>query len=117
MARIKVKGFDKKHKAIVESKTTPVLITELIARFPVMCEADIKHSLEEIRKSAEQDEDIRRIYARALKLEKCEGEGIVVDGIDALKKCVEEYGDMEIAIAILRLCKTIAGDKLKATLE
>lgn len=59
------------HKAdnllISEHKSTPVLITELIDKFPKMSEMGIYKALCEIREASERDERIRKTYAACLK--------------------------------------------------
>lgn len=67
MGKIIIKGVKKDGTIDAERKSTAVLITELIAAFPGLCEADVRHSLEEIRLSAEQDDRIRQTYAHVLK--------------------------------------------------
>ena len=67
MGKIIIKGVKKDGTIDAEKKSTAVLITELIAAFPKMCEADVRRSLEEIRLSAEQDDRIRQTFAHVLK--------------------------------------------------
>ena len=67
MSKTIIKGVKKDGMIDAECKSTAVLITELIAKLPRLCEAEVRHSLEEIRLSAEQDERIRQNYAHVLK--------------------------------------------------
>lgn len=67
MGKTIIKGVKENGMFDVERKSTAVLITELIAKLPGMCEADICRSLEEIRLSAEQDERIRKSYVQVIK--------------------------------------------------
>ena len=67
MGKTIIKGVKKNGMIDAECKSTAVLITELIAKLPRLCEAEVRHSLEEIRLSTEQDERIRQNYALALK--------------------------------------------------
>lgn len=68
MGKTIIKGVKKNGIFDAECKSTAVLITELIAKLPKLCEAEVRHSLEEIRLSAEQDERIRQDFANALKM-------------------------------------------------
>jgi hypothetical protein len=67
MGKTIIKGVKKDGMIDAEYKRTAVLITELIAKLPRLCEAEVRHSLEEIRLSSEQDERIRMDFAHALK--------------------------------------------------
>lgn len=67
MGKTIIKGVKKNGIFDAEYKSTAVLITELIAKLPRLCEAEVRHALEEIRLSAEQDERIRMDFAHALK--------------------------------------------------
>lgn len=141
MAKVIKKGFKEDGTIDTEVVSTPVLITQLIAKLPNMCEAAICKELEEIRRSAEQDERIRKCYVEALKehgiademkaeikkakaqiSEKMRGsepkreKEVIIDGIDAIRRCVKNH-DMESAVAIIKLCKAIAGDRFKVEVE
>ena len=123
--KVTVKGVKEDGTFDVERKSTAVLVTELIAEFPKMCQAEIVHSLEEIRKSAEMDDRTRRTLAHCLKeAEKKKlkaGEDIVNEheselmheGMSAIQRA-HEHGDMATALTIIKLCKAIAGDKFSA---
>lgn len=65
MGKTIIKGVKKNGIFDAEYKSTAVLITELIAKLPKLCEAEVRHSLEEIRLSAEQDERVRQDLAYA----------------------------------------------------
>lgn len=41
---------------------------------------------------------------------------LIDDGIKAVKRCIHRH-DMLSAVAILRLCKAVAGDKFEVTIE
>ena len=125
--KVTVKGVKEDGTFDVERKSTAVLITELIAEFPKMCQAEIAHSLEEIRKSAEMDDGTRRTLAHCLKEAEAEkkklkaGEDIVNEheselihgGMSAIQRA-HEHGDMATVLTIIKLCKAIAGDKFSA---
>lgn len=121
----KIKGVKEDGTFDIETKSTAALITELIAEFPKLCEADVKHRLDDIRISAEQDETIRRDFARiirnhhkksdALNEEPVEyvndhEEELIHDGIESIKRCVKNK-DFETLFTIVKFCKAIAGDK------
>lgn len=70
MGKTIFKGINKETGLIdAELKQTPVLITELIYKMfkPGTSLMDIYHDLEDIRKSAEQDQRIRQIYVEELR--------------------------------------------------
>lgn len=67
MAKVIHKGIKEDGTLDTEVVQTPILITQLIGKLPNMCEAEIQKELEEIRKSAEQDERIRKGYVAILK--------------------------------------------------
>lgn len=119
MAKVIRKGIKEDGTIDAEVVSTPVLITQLIAKLPNMCEAAICKELEEIRQSAEKDESIRKIYADSLKergSDRQREKEVITDGIDAIIRCVKNH-DMESAVAIIKLCKAIAGDRFKVELE
>ena len=67
MAKVIHKGIKEDGTIDTEVIQTPALITELIGKFPNMCEAAIRIELEEIRKSSEMDERIRKDWGKILK--------------------------------------------------
>ena len=123
--KVTIKGVKEDGTFDVERKSTAVLVTELIAEFPKMCQADIKKSLAEIRESSERDEQVRKNLAHALKKRNKEvlkaGEDIaheheselMQEGMSAIQRA-HEHGDMATVITIIKLCKAIAGDKFSA---
>lgn len=124
MAKVIHKGIKEDGTIDAEVISTPVQITQLIGKFPKMCEADICNALREIRESAEQDERIRKIYAKALKdrnhkgkeiLPPSEEKKLINRGVEAVKRCVKNH-DIASAYAILKLCKAIAGDRFTVEL-
>lgn len=60
MAKTIIKGLKPDGTIDAELKRTPVLITELIQKFPGMCEVDIYHALADIRESSERDQSMIR---------------------------------------------------------
>lgn len=54
---------------------------------------------------------------RNLKKRKSDEKEIVRAGIAVAKKLAEEYHDAASAIAVLRLCKAVAGDALEITIR
>lgn len=124
MSKIIIKGIKEDGTFDTELETTAMLVTRLIEGLPKMCcEADIQHALEEIRKSAEMDERIRRGYAFILKehqkksISPKKEKKLIDAGIEAITSCVTKHHDMESATAIIKLCKAIAGDRFQVTIE
>lgn len=120
MSKVIIKGVKEDGTFDTETKSTAVLITELIEKVPKLCEAEIQHELEDIRKSAERDTRIRQTFAHLLKEKNIphkKEKKLVNAGIKAAKKCAEEHHDVESMLAILRLCKAIAGDKFQVVVE
>lgn len=125
--KVIIKGVKEDGTFDVEHKSTAVLVTELIADFPKMCQADIEKSLAEIRESSERDERARKNIVHALKRLNKEtlkaGEDIVheheselmQEGMSAIQRA-HEHGDMATVVTIIKLCKAIAGDKFHAEL-
>ena len=117
MGKVIIKGIKENGCFDTELISTAALVTELIAKFPKMCEADVTHSLEEIRNSAEMDDRIRRTYVEVMKQRKNQhhdnndNKQIVMDGIDAAKKCFEKHHDVKSGLTILKMCKLIGGEK------
>ena len=73
MGKVIYKGLKENGLIDAELKRTPVLITELIEKVTKekTSKMDIVHDLEEIRKSAEQDQRIAQTYVHCLKIVKC----------------------------------------------
>lgn len=131
MAKVIHKGKKENGEMDTEVISTPVLITKLIGNLSKLHEADIQKALEEIRSSSEQDERIRKIYAKVLKDYKHEQvkketkenryykheKEIILGGIEAMKKCILTHHDMRSAYAIGRLCKAIAGSRFSAEIQ
>lgn len=67
MSKVIIRGIKEDGTIDAESKSTAMLVTELIEKLPKMHEADICKALEEIRLSAERDTRIRQTYARVIK--------------------------------------------------
>lgn len=123
--KVTVKGVKEDGTFDVERKSTAVLVTELIAEFPKMCQGDIEKSLAEIRESAERDDRTRRVLAHSLKEANKKtlkaGEDIaheheselMHEGMSAIQRA-HEHGDMATVLIIIKLCKAIAGDKFSA---
>lgn len=135
MGKTIIKGTRQDGTIDAEYITTPELVTRLIrdldkrdTRNPKdLCDAEIRHRLEEIRLASEQDERIRFAYANVLKKHKREEEEaekkwaefekeLVQGGIEAAKKCAEVHHDVDSMLAILKMCKAIAGDKFRIEL-
>ena len=74
MGKTIVHGFDENGQIIADHFTTPELITQLIADLPDLCEADIRHRLEEIRESSERDERIQKTYLAVIRERKAADE-------------------------------------------
>lgn len=74
MAKVIYKGLKEDGLIDAELKRTPVLITELIEKVTKekTSKMDIVHELEEIRKSAEQDQRIAQTYSHVLRVKKNE---------------------------------------------
>lgn len=72
MSKVIYKGLKENGLIDAELKRTPVLITELIEKVTKekTSKMDIVHDLEEIRKSAEQDQRIAQTYVHCLKTAK-----------------------------------------------
>ncbi len=115
MDKIIIKGVKEDGTFDTEVQTTAMLVTKLIDKFPHMCEGDIQHELEDIRKSAEMDARIRRNYAFLLKqrngLSPKKEKRLIDGGIEAVTSCVSKHHDMDSAVKILNLCKAIAGER------
>lgn len=123
--KVIIKGVKEDGTFDVEHKSTAVLITELIAKVPKMCQAEIIHGLEEVRESAEMDERARKTLTHCLKEAKKEtlkaGEDIVHEheselmheGMSAIQRA-HEHGDTATVVTIIKLCKAIAGNKFSA---
>lgn len=122
---VKIKGVKEDGTFDVERKSTAMLVTELIAEFPKLCESDIAHRLENIRTSAERDDRIRKVFAESCKKQSEElktlkeepvtyvndhEEELIRDGVESIKRCVENK-DFKTMFAIFKFCKAIAGDK------
>lgn len=65
MTKIIKKGIDENGRILTEHVSTAVLATQMIENLP-MCQGDAERALEEIRKSAELDERMRKLYASNL---------------------------------------------------
>ncbi len=120
MSKVIIKGVKKDGTFDTETKSTAVLITELIEKVPKLCEAEIQHELEDIRKSAEMDTRIRQTFAHLLKEKNIphkKEKKLINAGIKAAKKCEKEHHDVESMLAIFSLCKAIAGDKFQVVVE
>lgn len=122
MGKTIIKGVNEKTGVFeTEHKCTAVLVTELIDALPKLCEADVQHGLEEIRKSAEQDARIRKILARSARAKKREADKsereVIGEATEAIKRCIEKNGDMKTALVIIKMCKMIAGDRFEVKLE
>lgn len=111
MAKVIIHGVKEDGTFDAECISTAVLITELISKFPKMCEADIRHSLEEIRTSAEQDDRIRKTLAHSKRANEETVSRAVSDAIEVIKRCAETYHDMDAMMTVCRLCKLLVGDK------
>ena len=42
---------------------------------------------------------------------------LIHNAIEAIEKCIKEYHDMKMALTLIKLCKYIAGDDFKVTIE
>lgn len=67
MAKVIIHGVNEDGTIDAESKSTAIMVTELIEKLPKMHEADICKALEETRLSAERDTRVRQTYARVIK--------------------------------------------------
>ena len=67
MSKIVIHGTKEDGTFDAECIPTAVLVTWLIDKLPNLCEAEIRHELEDIRKSAEGDARTRKTYAAIIK--------------------------------------------------